>query len=231
MDIHKLKQKLQGLFSEGLVTIVGSGLSCAEGLPSMGVLGDELRAKIPTKISSADQLVWDTVRSRLDAGLGLEAALHEISVPDSLESVIVHVTGELMSSAEAAVLSDCLSGNKTLRFQRLLGHLCPANPKHTKVITTNYDRLIEFAVESHGWGVDTGFVGRMMGEYNPSESKSALAQRVVKQHKSYKILYRDHVRLYKPHGSLDWFDTPSGIISSTLAPMARRLIITPGVGK
>jgi hypothetical protein len=51
-----LKRELQSVFADGLVTVIGSGLSCAEGLPGMGALATELRAKVPTAIADADNL-------------------------------------------------------------------------------------------------------------------------------------------------------------------------------
>ena len=55
LDLDKLKQYLQRHLTDGLVTVVGSGLSCAEGLPSMGALGDHLRCAIgPSKLDAAD---------------------------------------------------------------------------------------------------------------------------------------------------------------------------------
>lgn len=102
-----------------------------------------------------------------------------------------------------------------------------------QVVTTNYDRLIEFAVESAGWGVDTGFVGRLWGRHNPTESDKSFVKALTQQHrgKTAKLQYRDRVRLHKPHGSLDWFSAIEGPVCSTLPLAAPRLLITPGVGK
>lgn len=46
MELHNVKVRLQEHLSDGLVTIVGSGLSCAEGLPGMGELADHLLAEV-----------------------------------------------------------------------------------------------------------------------------------------------------------------------------------------
>lgn len=233
MNTDALKRRLQSLFSDGLVAIIGSGLSCAEGLPGMGALASRLKGEVPGLIGGADGAAWAEVAARLDAGMGLEAALHEVAVSADLEASIVESTSKYILAEEAKVLTECLNAGRTLRFARLLPHLCPTNPKRVEVVTTNYDRLVEFAVESVGWGVDTGFVGRLWGRHIPTESDKSFARAVTQQHKgkAFKLQYRDRVRLYKPHGSLDWFDSPQGPLCSALPMTAPRLLITPGVGK
>jgi len=49
VDLHDLKLVLQRHFSDGLVTIVGSGLSCAEGLPGMAELATHLQSTLGIK--------------------------------------------------------------------------------------------------------------------------------------------------------------------------------------
>lgn len=231
MNIDDLKRRLQNLFGDGLVVIVGSGLSCAEGLPGMGELAKCLKDAVPGRIAGEDEAVWAEVASRLDAGVGLEAALHEVAASADLEAAIVQATAEYILAEEAKALAGCLDAGRSLRFARLLPHLCPSNPKRVEVVTTNYDRLIEFAVESAGWGVDTGFVGRLWGRHDPGESEKSFVKRVVHHSKTPKLLYRDRVRLYKPHGSLDWFETAHGAVCSALPMAAPRLLVTPGAGK
>jgi hypothetical protein len=46
VEIHDLKLLWQRHFSDGLVSVVGSGLSCAEGLPSMSELATHLQGTI-----------------------------------------------------------------------------------------------------------------------------------------------------------------------------------------
>lgn len=85
MNTDALKRRLQNLFSDGLVAIIGSGLSCAEGLPGMGALASRLKDEVPRLIGGADGAAWAEVVARLDAGMGLEAALHEVAVSADLK--------------------------------------------------------------------------------------------------------------------------------------------------
>ncbi|MGE8637989.1 MAG: hypothetical protein ACN6PR_05065 [Achromobacter sp.] len=54
MTLDAIKKHLQENLSDGLVTIVGSGLSCAEGLPGMGELPNHLSAAVEVGLSAAD---------------------------------------------------------------------------------------------------------------------------------------------------------------------------------
>ena len=82
--IDALKKRLQALFADNLVTIIGSGLSCADGLLGMGALANELCAKIPTTIPAGDLPIWNAIKVHLDAGDGLELALHKAAANDAV---------------------------------------------------------------------------------------------------------------------------------------------------
>ena len=83
-----LKKELQAIFSDGLVTVIGSGLSCAEGLPGMGALATELISKVPSAIPDADKATWAAIESCL-ASDGLEGALLKHPPTDGIESAII----------------------------------------------------------------------------------------------------------------------------------------------
>lgn len=231
MNLDELKRRLQAIFADGLVTIVGSGLSCAEGLPGMAALADRLKADVPPIISGTDTAAWAEVVSHLNLGAGLEAALQKVAASADLDAAIVQVTADYLVEEEGTVLTECINTERVLRFARLLPHLSASTPRHSVVVTTNYDRLIEFAVESAGWGVDAGFVGRLWGRHDPMESDKSFVKGLVQHGKHPKLAYRDRIRLYKPHGSLDWFLHGDQPVCSSIPMRAQRLMITPGAGK
>ncbi|MGB0713980.1 MAG: SIR2 family protein [Gammaproteobacteria bacterium] len=215
-----------------MVIIVGSGLSCAEGLPGMGDLGAELIRRIGDSIDgNAEQATWNDVCGRLESGTALESALHNVPLSSDLERIVVEVTAAFIQRSENEVLADCLNTDRHLRFERLLPHLSLSPSQPVEVVTTNYDRLIEYATEAGGWGIDTGFVGRWLGHHDPHLSSKSFIEDIASQGKTTRVRHRPRIRLYKPHGSLDWYDSVEGAISTTLTLSARRLLITPGVGK
>lgn len=229
-ELDNLKRWLQTIFTDKLVIIVGSGLSCAEGLPSMWHLGEKLKQEMPSKISNENLKIWHEIAACLESD-GLEGALLKHPANDAIESVIIKITAKYVLNEEQKAINRCISENKKLKFSYLFPHISSCTPKMVRVITTNYDRLIEFAAEYEDWGVDSMMVGRYWGRYNPDLSKKLLVEKVVSSGKIPRLVYRNHIKIYKPHGSLDWFMAGNAPMTSCIGAMEEPLIITPGVGK
>ncbi|MDW9364087.1 SIR2 family protein [Sinorhizobium meliloti] len=229
MENHQLKLILQRHFTDGLVTIAGSGLSCAEGLPGMGALAGYLQANIGSDLVGHDKALWAEL-SPLITAKGLEAALLAIPPTATLESLIVAKTAELIAQREREIVTEVFKKTRVLRFTKLLRHLLKPSTG-VPVITTNYDRLIEIASEEAGLGVDTLFVGQFAGHLNEQESRLSFCRDVSLKGKSVQFRYRDRVNVYKPHGSLDWYHRDGRPVSYAGDLPLPRLIITPGLNK
>ena len=219
---------LQRHFSDGLVTIIGSGLSCAEGLPGMGALADHLEAYLDP-VDAGDRKLWDELLPLVKT-LGLEAALLTIAPTVSLEIAIVSATADLILKHEKIVISEVFDGKRVLRFTKLLSHMLKTNAG-IPVITTNYDRLVEVAVEEAGLGVDTMFVGQFAGTFHEKESRYSFCRDVSLRKNQVTKLFRERVNLFKPHGSLDWYHRAGKPVRYSGDLAAPRLIITPGLNK
>jgi len=232
MDLHSIKVRLQEHLSDGLVTIVGSGLSCAEGLPSMGELATYLRTEISEGLIGDDATMWASA-STLIATQGLEAALLAVPPTSIVESAIAAATGKLIAERERAVVTEVFMGTRTLRLTRLLAHMVKPSSGLT-IVTTNYDRLVEIAVEEAGVGADTMFVGRFAGKLSERESQLSFCREVTlkRGRRAAEFVYCPRALICKPHGSLDWYvraDRP--VFYAGDLPGAVRLIITPGYNK
>jgi len=230
MDLHQVKEHLQSHLSDGLVLVVGSGLSCAEGMPGMGDLAIQLKNEVPTLIRDQDESVWQEIVALLDAGNNLEEALLKVKVSESLEKAIVDVTHEYILSHEKGIVGDVFDRGRVLRFSTLLPHLLKPN-SGIPVITTNYDRLIEIASECAGLAVDNSFSGRYVSNFYPRESRFSLCRSVNQKSKKVLLEYAKFVSVFKPHGSLDWFLVNGEPICSELFVSNEKLIITPGANK
>ncbi len=195
--MHEVKLLLQRHFADGLVIVVGSGLSCAEGLPSMPELANHLIAVVGKGLSAPDQELWRQIVAKIK-GNGLEAALLTIGPSPVLEAAIATATSDLILAAEKKVIGEVFEGIRTLRFTRLLPHLLKP-PMGLPIVTPNYDRLIEVACEEAGLGVDTMFLGQFAGELNETESKLSFLREVKLQGDRVRRRFRDRVNVYKPH--------------------------------
>lgn len=229
-ELHELKQWLQTVFTDNLVIIIGSGLSCAEGLPGMSALADRLKEQVPKYLNDSDKEIWNSISYCLHSE-GLEGALLKHQANEAIETAIIKVTAEYVLCEEQKTINKCIAEDKKLKFSYLLPHISAENPKVARVITTNYDRLIEFAAERENWGVDSMMVGRYWGKYNPELSGKLLVKNIGSKGKNLKLIYQDHIKIFKPHGSLDWFMSDYTPMTSCVGNIEEPLIITPGVGK
>ncbi len=230
MDLHSIKVRLQEHLSDGLVTIVGSGLSCAEGLPSMGELATHLCAELADKFTGDDATMWASAASLIGTK-GLEAALLEVPPTPAVEAAIASATGKMIAERERSVVADIFSGARTLRLTHLLKHIVKPQ-SYLPIITTNYDRLVEIAIEEAGIGADTMFVGRFAGRLDEKESGFSFCRKAILKRKTVQLQYCHRALICKPHGSLDWYSrngTP--VFYAGDLPNAVRLIITPGQNK
>jgi hypothetical protein len=230
MTLDEIKKHLQSHLSDGLVTVIGSGLSCAEGLPGMSELAEHLCATIGPGLAPVDREAWAEILPLIETK-GLEGALQARAPTLALESAISNVTGTLIAERERLVVASVFNGERHLRLTRLLGHMLKPS-SGLPIVTTNYDRLVELAVEEAGIGADTMFVGRFVGSLNERESGLSFCRNVTYRKPNVIYQYRPRALIYKPHGSLDWYlRGGKPVCYAGDLPGATRLIITPGQNK
>jgi len=230
MELADVKRFCQDHFSDGLVTIVGSGLSVAEGISGMGALAKHLQLEVPARIDAGSTDNWKKISKALTSGTDLETALLSHAPTDQVEAAIVALTADLILADEAKVLSEVLNSGRCLRFSKLLKHMLRPS-SGIPIITTNYDRLLEVAIECAGLGIDSLFTGHHIARHDPFGSRHSLCRSVKQQGKTVVRAFCDHAVVLKPHGSLDWFRKETEPVRCTFPIDAPRLIITPGLNK
>ena len=232
MKLTDLKRHVQEHFRDRLVVVVGSGLSAAEGLPTMGQLESHLRTEVPKHLPAGSAGEWKQVEAELAVGDGLEAALHRVQISEDLGATILSLTGTYVLEFEREVIRSAVAGERILKFASLLPYLNPTPNDPVSVVTVNYDRLVELGAEISGWGVDTMFIGTRFGVLDPALSERSFVQNIARRPKGgYRLIYRNRIRVYKPHGSLDWFKSDRGPLYCPIDFPGERLIVTPGVTK
>ena len=225
----ELKQHLQSFFGDGLVTIVGLGHSAAHGLPTMPELAEGLSEQVPALIGEDAQEDWEQLATAMGEGKHLEEALEVVDHESPLIATLVAVTAELIKAAETTAVRGLISDGARFPLAELIPHLAP--DEKATIITTNYDRLCEIAIESAHLFLDCGFVGMHRARADAELSKTVLRSAAVRRKGNFAFRYRPHVRLAKPHGSLDWYLCNGRPIRSPFALDLPRLMITPGASK
>ena len=229
LELTKVKRLLQDHLQEGLLLIVGAGLSIAEGIPGMGPLAEHLKSVIPPKLTSAPDPAWNDVVTALDSGDHLEAAMGKAKLQSSTVDAIVEATAIFISAKEREVFENVLSGKRVLPFTTFVRHLFKAGKKF-HLITPNYDRLIELATEVAEIGVDSRFFGYLHGRSDPKRSADTHRESYVAgRNSSFRSL--PCLCVHKPHGSLDWFEVGGKIVRCPMDVGKVPVIITPGASK
>ncbi len=207
----------QRLMRDVPLVVLGSGASCAYGLPSMGQLAAALIDRVRAE-GAAEEEAWARLRARLAAGVDLESALAEAPLPPTLLDRVVRVTWEVVSASDLAVHDLVVRGRLRLPLERLVRRHLDPHDARPFIVTTNYDRLAEYAVDCAGGAAVTGIGGGW-----------------IQRETGWRPLRRGQVGVVKVHGSLDWF---ADGVRNVGVPLARAipadlqpLIVTPGVFK
>jgi hypothetical protein len=219
-DIVKLAQKC---IEQVPVIVLGSGASRQFGISGMTELQNHLLKHVKP-LNPADAKLWGDFTTELGHCNDLELALHRVQLSPSLEAEVVKLARQVILQDDQAVFRKLLDGKLELPFTALLRHLLRSTHTSVSVVTTNYDRLAEYAADSTGVEHTTGFSHGYYRSFDgmPSENHKIRALR--------------HVEVLKVHGSVDWFQDTNGTVlclpdgvdtPSSLSP----LLVTPGTSK
>jgi hypothetical protein len=207
------------------VIVLGSGHSATFGLPGMDQLRDHLMRHVPARLLPADAATWRAFEETIKR-LPLEAALHEVRLSSELMTVVIDETWKCCFPPDRKVLENVVRNDYGMPLARLYNYLFRSTHPRLAVVTTNYDRLAEFAADSAGYGWTTGFgqgyIGHRHGGRRLTIQRDGTAMRMVD--------------IWKVHGSLDWFAAADGTMYSLPAfssPPAEftPLMVVPGVDK
>lgn len=223
--METIQEHIQSFFDEGTVIIIGSGLSCAEGLPGMGSLAEELKDKISEIVSEEDKNIWQNIKTELDNETDLESTLLKIPPSESLEKQIKKVTYDYIYESDYGVYKDIIENNRKLRLTSLINKF-QLETYPLNIITTNYDRLIEYSCESLEIQVDNMFFGKYLPKLDIKNSKESLDR--IKNGRKISL---SKVNLYKPHGCLNWKKINEALVYSQYKDIGDPHIITPGTNK
>lgn len=228
--VDEIKKTIQSFFDQGTVIIVGSGLSCSEGISGMGNLAKKLIKDVPKMLNSQKNVKsWEEVADALKKGQDLETALQQNQVPDDVENAIMECTYGLISDEDKSIFLEVIESGRVLRFADFLSYFNLASYDLT-IITTNYDLLIEYACEAKGFHYTDSFSGKIISKYSPEDAKEEMLNG-VRNHKRPLNHYKRHIKLYKPHGSINWKLINGRHNRINHVDCGKPCIITPGANK
>ncbi len=226
LTVEQVTELAQKYVSNQPVLILGSGASVPHGLPSMPTLANELRRRVETAVSNPDLPTWNAFSANLASTHDLEQSLHALELTESLLKSVVTETWKAIAFHDLKLMAGIIDGTISLPLTHLLKYLLRTAHASVSVVTTNYDRLVEYATNAAEAVFFTGFIpgtfGRFISAAAPCGFRCPGSQ--------------GHVRLWKVHGSLDWFEDstsqPLAVYgASDIPPACRPLIVTPGVTK
>ena len=217
IEMDYVKQA-QSYYSKSPTIILGSGASAAHGLSGMGALAEHLIASVETADFDRDETEsWSEFTTLLNDKVDLESALHQVRLSPRVNGCIVNATWELLSNEDYQLHRECLLNNNILPLGKLLRLLFRSTATEVQIVTTNYDRIAEYASEQEGihhyTGFSHGYTRRLVSDTD------LRCSRIVK--------------IWKVHGSLDWCRNETGEIIGIgnhpdLPPGFTPLIVTPG---
>ena len=221
MDVVKeIKEiKTQLAYSKNIGFFFGAGTSCALKIPDIALLTKGVEAKLKDDDLKNFQAIRDDLKASAATGkvVTIEDILNQIRrireiTYEKADREFVKVSGEAAKKLDREICKHIYSIiddkekvadlTNTTRFFAWLNNL---NRDFTKeVFTTNYDLVIEKALEANQIPYFDGFVGA----YEPFFLQESIEQPAGKND-----LTKNWIRLWKIHGSLSWFwklDAPTG---------------------
>ncbi|KAB1062106.1 SIR2 family protein [Salibacter halophilus] len=227
MDKETFLKRIQG-FVEGVPLIVlGSGATVPYGLPTMSQLAEQLETEINFNSDDRDNYeVWNEFKNKLQKTGDLETALQETRVTEAILKRVIKCTWNFVNEADKKAFDKIISNPQEFHLINLLKHF-GTSQRELRVITTNYDRLAEYASSYTNGFAYTGFTNNYVGNHI-----AEAADQKYKQLDHYGYL----IKIWKIHGSLDWFKNGEGVVrsfphSQYIADNHSPCIITPGAEK
>ncbi|SZD73055.1 Uncharacterised protein [Candidatus Ornithobacterium hominis] len=172
---EKIFTIIQNYLKNPPVVIWGSGATVPFGLPSMWSLNESIKKEIPE---------FDQTNENLEIELGKDEYRE-------LMPQIRKIIWKEVSKADKKVLKDFLVSENNIfdGVRKLVEKISDTHPKVINIITTNYDRIIEYALSFHNIPFTDGFLGKDLSVFDENLFSS-----------------KNIVNLVKVHGSLNWFD-------------------------
>ena len=196
IELDQFAKKLQSLLAKPPLIVLGSGASAPYGLPTMAQLANAI-AKDERIAASRDAAKLIT---HIEAGVNLEKAINESAISADSIDLIRAIIWSQVNAADRRRVEQAIHDEPT-PLEAALTKILNTAGRHARIVTTNYDRLAEIAIDRVGATCIDGFFGQILRR--PDLQLSSV--RAVNTRRK-----ENTVELWKVHGSLDWFSGPNG---------------------
>lgn len=223
--------------------LFGTGTSCALDLAfGMPALEQHLKAKLSSGLNDEQLQQWTKVTSALDNKThDFESAMDFIE-DEELTNKIVEITASFIANKDHEYSGEIIQGKVVWPAGKLFKKLVDTLPETNKrlhVATPNYDMLAEYSFIHCGIKYITGFHGSYSRNYDWSKSSKlvkAIKNTSIRGRKQPVVKELKHIRLHKPHGSINTFEVNNRIVECDAWIMSKpenitRSMITPGTSK
>lgn len=226
MDKDALLKQLQSWTNRIPLIVLGSGASVPFKLPSMWTLGEHIKNTV--KFTDAkDKAQFEKFKLFFDKNGDLENTLLQLKLRKNVLNEIVLKTWEIVNKADIEAYEQLIDKSIDFPLAKITEHLLSATGKKLSIITTNYDRLAEYAGSFANAVICTGYSQNFIGHFSKNINTNNLSN--LKG-------YKGQVNIWKVHGSLDWFQTTDEDniqlpLRQTIPKKHKPSIVTPGLSK
>ena len=217
MERNEIYQHIQKNLQDVPLMVIGTGGTIPYGIPGMNELADYILNTLNSKYLGQEG--WENFSLNLKAGKDLESALNGINLSSDILDDIVVATWTLINKSDLVLFERLLDNKELLPITKLINKFYYPSPQNVNIITTNYDRVIEYACDQIGLKVNNCFSGYYRKTFDDSP-----------------LIMKNIVNLVKVHGSLDWFKDESDYVVSI--PLQNKIpknfipeLVTPGENK
>ena len=221
MNLEECLKIIQKYLENAPLVVLGSGASLPD-LPSMDTLKEAIVSRKMEFVNDITSTLWNNL-----ATMNLEEAVDKSNLTETGKHLLRTIVWQCVNHADLKYFNKFIASAIDFPLANLFQKIIKPTPNCVNVVTTNYDRLAEYAADYIDATAITGFEGRFL-------LKPALPAEGLKKRR---IHARDRmVSIWKVHGSLDWFtNLEKNLIAYPLMrdiPVGHTpLIIPPGKDK
>jgi hypothetical protein len=198
------------------------------GVGGMAALRDHIIARFGTDPLGRERPIQELLG--LLGTMDLEQAMTKLQLPEPLERAVIRVAWEKVHADDCELFAGIVARKINPHLMKLFRYLFDSTQRHVHVVTTNYDRLVEYSANAAGYSFTNAFSDGYVGTRAVGDLSRACRYDCRRPERT------RVVHLWKVHGSVDWFADTDGQVrylpsATASVPALDPVIVTPGTSK